>query len=106
MDDGPRIRQLTKLSQEDKKRFVLEWALPLEPALETHVTLYDREKFPPEAVAGGHGADEADALLDLWTALNGRNDLADARTVVANAYERRTGRRPERTSPPPGGALT
>jgi hypothetical protein len=27
MDDSPRISQLTKLSQEDKKRFELEWEL-------------------------------------------------------------------------------
>src|SRR5215211_4940209 len=31
MDDGPRLRQRTKLSQQDKKRFELEWVLPLEP---------------------------------------------------------------------------
>ena len=39
-------------------------------------------------------------LLDRL--LVGRNESADARTVVADAYERRTRKQPERTSPPPG----
>jgi hypothetical protein len=93
--DGPRISQLTKLAQEDKKRFELEWVLPLEPSLETHVTLYDLERLPPEVVAGGHGADEAEALMDLWTILTRANDSADAIVVVVDAYEKRTGRLPE-----------
>jgi hypothetical protein len=77
--DGPRISQLTKLSQEDKKRFELEWVLPLEPGLATHVTLCDLERFPPEAVAGGQGADEAEALLDLWTILSGQDTSPSTR---------------------------
>jgi hypothetical protein len=36
--------------------------LPLEPGLETHVTLYDPKRCPSEVVAGGHGADETEAL--------------------------------------------
>jgi hypothetical protein len=96
MDDlGPRIRQSTKLSQLERKRYDLEWVLRLEPGLETHVTLFDLQTHPPEAVAVGHGADEAEALLDLWTILNGRDESADAITVVADAYKRRTGRAPE-----------
>jgi hypothetical protein len=63
MDDiGPRLLRLTKLLQQDKKRFELEWVLPLEPGLETHVTLYDPKRCPSEVVAGGHGADETEAL--------------------------------------------
>jgi hypothetical protein len=46
-DLGPRLTLLTQPAQLDKQRFVLEWALPLEPGLETHVTLYD---------SGGRGA--------------------------------------------------
>jgi hypothetical protein len=55
MKYGPRIRQLTKLSQQDKKRFELEWVLPLEPGLQTHVmltTLKDsrRRSWPADTV--------------------------------------------------------
>ena len=71
MDDyGPRLRHLTKPAQLDQKRFVLEWIVPLEPGLSTHVALYDLECDPPHAVAVGDGGDEAEALLDLWTTLN------------------------------------
>jgi hypothetical protein len=70
----------------------------LEPGLETHVTLYDLEKFPPTAVAGGHGADEAEALMDLWAILTRASESADAIAVVADAYERRTGRKPEQSA--------
>ena len=98
MDDlGPRLRQLTKPAQLDKKRFELEWILPLEPGLSTHVTLFDLECFPPHALAAGEGGDEADALLALWTTLAGQHESADAIAVVAEAYSRRTGRWPDRT---------
>jgi hypothetical protein len=72
----------------------LEWVLPLEPGLSTHVTLFDLECFPPHALAVGEGGDEADALLDLWTTLRDRKDSADALAHVADAYFRRTGRLP------------
>ena len=63
MDDyGPRLRHLTKPAQLDKKRFVLEWIVPLEPGLSTHVALGDLECDPPHAVAVGDGGDEAEAL--------------------------------------------
>ena len=98
MDErGSTISLRTKLAQLDKKRFELEWVLPLEPGLSTHVTLFDLECFPPHAVAAGEGGDEADALLDLWTTLGDRNDSADALTHVADAYHKRTGRQPQRT---------
>jgi hypothetical protein len=83
---GPRLRQLTKPAQLDKKRFELEWVLPLEPGLSTHVTLFDLECFPPHGLAAGEGADEADALLDLWTTLTGQHESADAVAHVADAY--------------------
>jgi hypothetical protein len=94
MDDGLRVRQLTKLSRDDKKRFELEWILPLELGLSTHVTVFDLECFPPHPVAAGEGADEADALLALWTTLTGQHDSADAIACVAAAYSRRTGQEP------------
>jgi hypothetical protein len=99
MDDlGPHLRHLTKPARLDKKRFELEWVLPLEPGLSTHVTLFDLECDPPHAVGVGQGGDEAEAVLDLWTTLTDRDESADAITFVANAYTRRTGRPPERMS--------
>ena len=98
MDDlGPRLRHLTKPAQLDKPRFGLQWALPLEPGLSTHVTLFDLECFPPHAIAAGEGADEADALLTLWTTLSGQHHSADAMAYVAEAYSRRTGGLPQPT---------
>ena len=44
-DLGLRLRHLAKPTQLDKKRFELEWVLPLEPGLSTHVTLYDLEQL-------------------------------------------------------------
>lgn len=97
MDErGPRMRHLTKPEQLDKKRFDLEWVLPLEPGLSTHVTLYDLQCDPPHAIAGGEGGDEAEALQDLWTRLTDRAEPVDGGAFVADAYRRRTGRYPER----------
>ena len=97
-DSGPRLRHLTKPAQLDKKRFVLEWIVPLEPGFSTHAVLYDLECFPPHAVAVGEGGDEAEALLDLWTALTEPGNSAEAVAFVAGAYSGRTGRQPG----PPG----
>ena len=47
-------------------------------------------------MAVGHGADEADTLLDLWTTLVDRNEPSEAIEFVAAAYRRRTGSEPER----------
>ena len=63
----------------------------------TYVTLFDLECFPPHAVATAEGADEADALLTLWTMLSGQHESADAIAYVAEAYSRRTGRPPQLT---------
>jgi hypothetical protein len=75
--------------------FKLEWILPLELGLSTHVTLFDLECDPPHALAAGQGGDEADALLDLWTTLTDQHDSPGAVAHVAEAYHRRTGRQPE-----------
>ena len=53
-----------------RARFELEWVLPLEPGLTTHVTLFDEERtgsFPLAVgvMAVGHGADE-DAGAGAW----------------------------------------
>jgi hypothetical protein len=87
-----------------RARFELEWVLPLELGLMTHVTLFDEEQrtapFPLAVgvMAVGHGADEADTLLDLWTTLVDRDEPSDAIAFVAAAYPRRTGREPERAT--------
>jgi len=101
MDDIRRLRQFTKLSQQDKNRFELEWCSS-ETGLETHVMLYDLGG-QPEAVAHGHGANEAETLLDLWTAPSGQAEPSDALAVVADAYVRRTGRQPGQTDESPKG---
>ena len=68
----------------------------------THVTLFDEERKVPYhalavgVMAVGHGADEADTLLDLWTTLVDRDEPTEAIAFVAAAYRRRTGREPER----------
>jgi hypothetical protein len=49
---------------------------------------------PPEIVARGHGADEVEALRDLWQHLTDHDAPNEALTVVADAYMRRTGRAP------------
>jgi hypothetical protein len=94
---GPRLRQPTRLTQLDKTRFELEWILPLEPGLSTHVTLFDLECYPPHPLATGEGADEADALLDLWTKLTARSESDEALAIVAGAHHRRTGLQPAQT---------
>jgi hypothetical protein len=79
-------------------RFALEWLLPLEPGLSTHVTLMDNRVSPREVVAIGHGADEIDALLELWRVVSDRQELSEAKPVVTSAYRRRTGRDPEQSN--------
>ena len=84
-----------------RTRFELEWVLLLEPGLTTHVTLFDEERTAPYALAVGvmavgHGADEADALVDLWTTLVDRKEPSEAIAFVVDAYRRRTGHEPER----------
>lgn len=96
-DHGPRLRQLTQPAQLGTRRFVLEWALPLEPGLETHVTLYDLAGAAPHTVAASQGPDEADTLLALWTILTTDHAYAtEAIEYVAEVYASRTGRRPTR----------
>jgi hypothetical protein len=79
-----------------KDPFELEWIVPLEPGLSTHVALFDSTTDPPHVFAVGHGGDEAEALLDLWTTLTDANEPDEAVAYVAAAYRRRTGEWPIR----------
>lgn len=84
---------------EKSARFALEWLMPQEPGLATYVMLSDAERHPDHVLAVGHGGDEPEALLDLWTTLVTRDQPQEAVTCVAEAFTRRTGRAPEK----PGG---
>src|SRR5688572_27866552 len=62
-------------------RFSMHRAMPLEPGLETHVSLIDH--------AGDHqewrGADETDALMAVWTAMHSKptpESLSDAASAI------------------------
>ncbi len=86
-----------KPSQLEKKRFDLEWHLPLEPGLPTHAALIDLQPTFPELIAESEGGDETETLVNLWTMLTDRRAAAGAIAFVADAYFRRAGRHPERT---------
>ena len=69
--------------------------MPLEPGLLTHVMLHTPEESSDWVEVMGHGADEEEALLDLWTTLVDREESAEAIEYVAAAYTKRTGRAPK-----------
>jgi len=81
---------------EETPRFTLEWLIPQELGLETHAVLYDAERHHDHVLAMGHGGDEADALLDLWTTLVDHKAPQEAIAHVAWAFTKRTGRAPDR----------
>jgi hypothetical protein len=68
--------------------------MPQEPGLTTRVTLHDLERHPNHVVGVGHGGDEADTLLDLWTTLTDRGEPGEAIDYVTAAHTRRTGKAP------------
>jgi hypothetical protein len=96
VDDGIPNADLTEPAVAAKRRFELEWILPLEPGLSTHVTLIDFESHSSHVVDMGQGGDEADALLDLWTTLSDRHAATEAIAFVAECYYRRAGQQPQR----------
>jgi hypothetical protein len=53
--------------------------------------------FRPHVIAEDFDGDETETLLNLWIALSPRHESAEATAFVAEAYERRPGRRPEPT---------
>ena len=67
----------------------MHWAMPLEPGLETHVSLVDHAMDHVEW--RGVGADETDALTALWTAMHGYAS-PEALAYAAAAMTQRTGR--------------
>lgn len=71
--------------------------MPLEPRLQTHVSLVDHARDHEKW--RGEGADEADALEALWTTMHGHAPR-EALSYAAAAITRRTGR----PWPPEGGA--
>jgi hypothetical protein len=79
---------------EKSDRFALEWLMPQEPGLATYVVLLDAERHPDHVLDVGHGGDEAEALLDLWTTLVVHDQPEDAVACVVEAFTRRTGRAP------------
>lgn len=98
MDDrGPTISLRTTPAQLEKKRFDLEWHLPLEPGLPTHAALFDCTPTLPELIAESECGDETETLLSLWSTLMYRRASVEAIAFVADAYSRRAGRQPERT---------
>jgi hypothetical protein len=79
------------------REFGLVWHLPLEPGLLTHATLVDlRTARGAQPIADSEGADEIETLLNLWTRLTDTNAPEDAIACAASAYQRRTGKQPER----------
>jgi hypothetical protein len=76
-------------------RFSMHWAMPLEPGLETHVSLIDHAL--DHAEWRGVGADEIDALTALWTLMHD-DATPEALAYAASAITQRTGR----PWPPPG----
>ena len=79
-------------------RFTLQWDRPFLPGAATHVSLFDGPTEPPYVVASGHGAGDAEALIDLWRTLIENRDPEDATAFVAEAYQALTGREPKRPS--------
>lgn len=69
-----------------ERQFSLRWDRPFMPGAATHVTLFDGGEGPLYVVASGHGADDADALIDLVTALREQNESADAIAFVSEEY--------------------
>ena len=77
--------------------FGLVWHLPLEPGLLTHATLVDlRTERGVQPIADSDGADETETLLNLWIRLTDTNASEEAIACAASAYQRRTGKQPER----------
>jgi hypothetical protein len=93
------IAQCVPFSHQFGWELRLEWLMPQEPDLLIHAALIDQSMYPRNVVATGHGADEAEALLELWTALAASGVHADAIDLVTAAYFRRTGRCPDEDAP-------
>ena len=71
-------------------RFALEWLVPNQPELFTHVMLLDKERPAPYVVTAGHGGDRLQALRNLWSTLIEHHAIAEAIDFVATEYARRS----------------
>ncbi len=75
-------------------RFALQWLVPGDPGLLTHVMLLDKERPAPYVVTAGHGADKVQALHNLWSTLIEIHALPEVIGYLAVEYTRRTGKAP------------
>jgi hypothetical protein len=69
-----------------ERQFALQWDRPFLPDAATHVSLFDGGTGPMYVVASGHGAGDAEALLDLVRTLQERRESAEAIEYVAREY--------------------
>jgi hypothetical protein len=79
-------------------RFALQWLVPGQPELLTHVILLDKERPAPYVVTAGHGGDRLQALRNLWSTLTEDDATAEAINFVATEYARRSGEAPAKSS--------
>jgi hypothetical protein len=79
-------------------RFALQWLVPRQPELLTHVILLDKERPAPYVVMAGHGGDRLQALRNLWSMLIKHDAVAEAIDYVAAEYARRSGEAPAKSS--------
>lgn len=79
-------------------RFALQWLVPGQPELWTHVMLLDKERPAPYVVTAGHGRDRLQALRNLWSTLIEHDAVAEAVDFVAAEYARRSGEAPAKSS--------
>ena len=79
-------------------RFALQWLVPGQPELLTHVMLLDKERPAPYVVMAGHGGDKLQALRNLWSMLIDDDAVAEAVEFVATEYVRSSGEAPAKSS--------
>jgi hypothetical protein len=78
----------------------MDWALPLEPGLSTHVTLCDHAGEHREW--HGEGGDEAEALADLVEVMTEDAASPEAIDYALRAFDQRRGRAERETANSPG----
>ncbi len=79
-----------------RARFELEWVLPQESGLMTHVTLFDGENPPHSSSASATGGTKPTHCSTCGLRSVTGTKPSEANAFVAAAYMRWTGREPER----------